>query len=1140
MGEKRQHIISKLKWLTSFDLKSIAGQCQSRISSWSHHHLPGELTGVLDHFSLPGQTMQIDKLELDIGPVSYLNFEQEVAGRIKDLLRTKLSELLRQQKEKSGNSALQIRDEVSSDLQILKAFLLHGTMPWNHSRADQTINELIGDLLINDSKALVQMITHIARNKKRVSQRIAWQVSEPHIISIIRILEPANTNLITGFVKDMVVKQEKETIVQGTSKEFKTNLWCWVLDYLFTNHGSVFNKKQFLKRSLQQLSAHYNIHYDELLSTIKILVQQYGHSDTTDNFVELLSSIADEQKVADHLPPDDFINDHERLAGYFLHYKDALSPGAKADFNQLVNTLSKDQPAIFTRLIHSLTDNPALWQHAIAHLENEPLELIAQAQHSEMAGTLLGHVQVLLSVSSTALPFTRHQLWTVSMRYMARKKNIVFDKDDLLRHLITELSLNNSLLVATVPVEHKIPALADRYSELKDALLLHAEKERSLEKQIYQFIWGLSSAGDTTARKAAACQLIHFIMRCPGELIRLFENYPDKQQLRTALHSILDYAGAKQLLRQISNDKAGPVSLLNKELDTFAGDILISELIKEVTIETIVNKDQGSTELSNIIAAFADDKDMSAEIKEKFISAFPPGEIQNTSKVDDIIALINDGKNDKRTIGRLLSSFLKQTTPAGLQAVNTTHREIIFDLLIPGSSQLCKEIISRYGSAEVKKQLEGICWHLLADYRSHQGKINLLENLLDKAISVALTVRPGDKIAGVHATGKDVMFALADKKLIDQLLHSLIIDKKIPAWLKLSSHRRYNKELVNEVITHYHQEFVSFLRKDILSVTQVEWLGEVLAIKTLTSIAARSHPRAQSAYNLVESFYHFLSDKNWVGVPGKQLQIILSKMIMEMYIHNNMHMLTAQNGWNDLLWEIITRHHISSKQLLDAIDKDKSSLPSPLLTAFEKIKKQDKKDDRRSSLTSAKKPFLYSKIQFQPQQDHPAREGVVIHNAGLVLINSYLLLLFDRLGLTAGNQFIDEAAKQQAVHYLQYIVTGKEFTDESFLPLNKLLCGIDLSTPVPGEIIVSAGSKELIEGLINALIGHWPAIGHTSIDGFRGNWLVRKGVLTELDEKWELNVEKRTYDLLLGKSPFSFSVIKFPWMRKPLHINWPY
>ncbi len=97
-----------------------------------------------------------------------------------------------------------------------------------------------------------------------------------------------------------------------------------------------------------------------------------------------------------------------------------------------------------------------------------------------------------------------------------------------------------------------------------------------------------------------------------------------------------------------------------------------------------------------------------------------------------------------------------------------------------------------------------------------------------------------------------------------------------------------------------------------------------------------------------------------------------------------------------------------------------------------------------------------------------------------------------------------------------------------------------LSNPIREGITLSANERILVDGLIKAAIGYWPAIGNCSIDGFRGNWLVRDGLLTEFEDKWELTVEKRSYDILIHKSPFSFSIIKYPWMAKPLHVTWPY
>jgi len=39
--------------------------------------------------------------------------------------------------------------------------------------------------------------------------------------------------------------------------------------------------------------------------------------------------------------------------------------------------------------------------------------------------------------------------------------------------------------------------------------------------------------------------------------------------------------------------------------------------------------------------------------------------------------------------------------------------------------------------------------------------------------------------------------------------------------------------------------------------------------------------------------------------------------------------------------------------------------------------------------------------------------------------------------------------------------------------------------------------------------------------------LVGNGTLTEKEDRWDLIIEKRVYDVLLAKAPFSFSVIFF-------------
>ena len=174
------------------------------------------------------------------------------------------------------------------------------------------------------------------------------------------------------------------------------------------------------------------------------------------------------------------------------------------------------------------------------------------------------------------------------------------------------------------------------------------------------------------------------------------------------------------------------------------------------------------------------------------------------------------------------------------------------------------------------------------------------------------------------------------------------------------------------------------------------------------------------------------------------------------------------------------------------------------------------------------------------QPEEMFKGSIPVKNAGLVLSNQYIPILFARLNLIDDKKVFEPEKQAAAVHYLQFLAWGQMETNESDLVLNKILCGIPLLKPITNQTIISPADKEMMMQLLQATIEYWTAIGSSSIDGFRANWLIRDGLLGEQDDRWELYIEKRTYDILINNSPFSFSVIKYPWMTKPLYVQWPY
>lgn len=165
-------------------------------------------------------------------------------------------------------------------------------------------------------------------------------------------------------------------------------------------------------------------------------------------------------------------------------------------------------------------------------------------------------------------------------------------------------------------------------------------------------------------------------------------------------------------------------------------------------------------------------------------------------------------------------------------------------------------------------------------------------------------------------------------------------------------------------------------------------------------------------------------------------------------------------------------------------------------------------------------------------------EALYVANAGMVLAGPYAPLLFERLELTRDGAFTDDACAERAVHLLQFMVDGAGPAPEHELVLNKLLCGLDLTAPIGREFEIASHEREVIEGLLEAMIERWRVIGSTSVAGLRESFLQRRGVLRDEIEAWRLTVEPRAFDMLLDQIPWGFKTLKLPWMAQVLHVDW--
>jgi hypothetical protein len=163
-----------------------------------------------------------------------------------------------------------------------------------------------------------------------------------------------------------------------------------------------------------------------------------------------------------------------------------------------------------------------------------------------------------------------------------------------------------------------------------------------------------------------------------------------------------------------------------------------------------------------------------------------------------------------------------------------------------------------------------------------------------------------------------------------------------------------------------------------------------------------------------------------------------------------------------------------------------------------------------------------------------------VNHAGLILLNPYITRFFENTGINgAGNSLLSPFLTARAAALLHYLATGREVAYEYELGFIKILLGLNPEMALPvAEGLIKPDEREEAEVLLQSVIRHWSILQNTSVQGLRSSFLQRQGLLREDDKKWRLQVERESFDMLLDQLPWGISIVKLPWMPKPIYTEW--
>ena len=180
-----------------------------------------------------------------------------------------------------------------------------------------------------------------------------------------------------------------------------------------------------------------------------------------------------------------------------------------------------------------------------------------------------------------------------------------------------------------------------------------------------------------------------------------------------------------------------------------------------------------------------------------------------------------------------------------------------------------------------------------------------------------------------------------------------------------------------------------------------------------------------------------------------------------------------------------------------------------------------------------------------PETEAPASEelpeALIVGNAGLCLLAPWFVRLFAMLGYLdeERKKFRNTASKVRAVFLLQYLTCGTEKTwQEAELAFNRLLTALPGHVPLPKSLPLTDEERQTADGMVAGVKANWPQMNGTSVEGFRGSFILREGTLEQEEERWLLTVEEKAYDILLETVPWGFRQVRLPWLKKYVQVKW--
>ncbi len=1081
MKSGTHHIKSKV-FEISFNDEKESLRFQKNFSEFIRNELVEITEKCLSAFDGPALKI-INRLELDLGDISYEAYEKTLITRYEEALTNALFNKL----EFEGPDKEEQEDSPTSIIYMIRHFLLKGYMPWNYDESSwESFNQMFEHASSINMDLLVEELNELLSSSPSRT-RLILQLEEGAIKDFVRHIEPSQSTLIVDYHKNWMQAEKKQRFFGETSNQLSKSFWLFIFNYLYEERGSYFNTKSFLISTLRQIANQFNLSFKEVMNQLRVVHKLVANTRFND-FYYLLEEILTMEEVEFDKAQEDAQIDSEvvgmgfsDIIFYVEHGRWPEQINESISFASAFSDLQNRESKKLKDFIVEAATNASKIHRIIALLGDAHIGSLFLLLAPYSSQELLAYHEFFKTLKNGVIEeFKEIDMTAVMVASLSGMRGSSFNHSQFLNAILTRLS-NQSAKKYKPTLKRIEEALCADKSKFKHS---------NSGKFLVQFL--ADESGNKTKKNT----------RLFSEEIDMI--WIEESIISSEIHPLLvkvGYLSIRDVLMFLAQDKP---------------KILHQFVKKRLTIKRF-------------------NKGLMRLVDPEFFDLLQP----------TFAASHHDWRRIWHSIDHVTASHSLHRDNLE-KALKTMIFQLMYGLFVLDSKNIEKQLIELSKAYDLDFNLFVRSILQLTEYSKDQ-KLN------DRISSIAT-------LLGIQYYGDEhlslklnpVQRTIEDKRL-DKLL--VLVVSAINGRVNEEELALLGFRSADEVLRHLMKIHPHLLKVKLASLHS--WNQSFLGI-------GREIP--------MSTFYALLAFLD--GVVGKQVTILLRKLEIELNegsqsmnrflnISRSLALFSlAQQSFNvgEFIKNFVQLIRDSSpviySQVIPVLSKNISTISLPTHGNTDKI--INDLEAQLSQLNPNNLPMdahvlsnlindeffgqaLETEATIIPYFDETADvvyDEIYIENAGLVILSSYFSVLFERMSLLKDGKFLSQQKQEMAVLLLQHLMLDKPPLNEHHLPLNKVLCGLDVPHPIHTDIQISSKDRKIIHGLIEAVIGYWTAIGHSSIEGFQGSWLWRKGKLENKEECWELKVEQNSYDMLLDRLPFTLSPIKFSWMEKPLIVEW--